>query len=852
MTDTVQKDLSHVRSLLEKGEHQDAIDFARKIIQDCHENENRIFAVDGYILTAEACWRSSQLDEGLTAVEEGTDLILAVKRELGIMDEIEFLQREAQLLQQEGVIRWYKGDLEAALECHQQCLGIRQKHQDTQGIAASLNNLGLVYLAKGDHDEALDHYQLSLNLTEDMGDEEAISRAINNIAGVYHSKGDLEKALDFSLRSLEIKEGIGKKLDIAMALNNVGVICQLQGDLDKALDYYKKSLAVQEELPIGLEFALALNNLGEIYQLKGELDIALQFYERGLTIYKEKGFKQETAMAFSNIGAIYRKKRDYTRSLEFHTQSLALYEELGNDRMRAVLLFELVWNSLDENDIDAAQSYLMKLEQIDNRTDNPRISQHYRIAKAKILGASKRARDKLEAQSILETVVDEDVTDHSLTVVAMMNLCDLLLFELSLTGEEEVLTKIQTLTYQLLDIAERYASHSLLVEIYLLQSRFALVELDIERAANLLTRAHTLAEEKGLDRLARMAAQDQESLQSQLNKWESIIKKNPARQDSVDLSKMDKLVELMVRRTVATIGLKGRNRSAEKYKLVHRNLLKDSQKTERSQFRVGIAQIGLSRSGDILSEMYEEKGVGLLGIKEDAIDGLRSKMKEMIEVAHSQGVNILLFPEMTIDLNYSRLLDDVIKLAKDYQMYLIPGSSHEERTKQNVCRVVGPEGVLWEQTKHIPASIRIGEKRFREGIEIETFPQEILICTTEFGRIAVTICRDFLDMDLRVMLKNSKPPVDIVLNPAFTPVTADFKAAHFDARRSIYAYLFFANVAEFGDSLIYSPERDREERTIKKGEENLIYKDVDLFQLRSERKKWEEQRKKKSFIQSTR
>ncbi len=108
-------------------------------------------------------------------------------------------------------------------------------------------------------------------------------------------------------------------------------------------------------------------------------------------------------------------------------------------------------------------------------------------------------------------------------------------------------------------------------------------------------------------------------------------------------------------------------------------------------------------------------------------------------------------------------------------------------------------------------------------------------------------------MDLRVALKNAEPPVDIIINPAFTPVTADFKAAHFDARRSIYAYCFFANVAEFGDSFIYTPEKERVERKIPAGEEGLIYKEVDLFKLRSERKKWEtEQAKSKPFIQSTR
>jgi len=40
---------------------------------------------------------------------------------------------------------------------------------------------------------------------------------------------------------------------------------------------------------------------------------------------------------------------------------------------------------------------------------------------------------------------------------------------------------------------------------------------------------------------------------------------------------------------------------------------------------------------------------------------------------------------------------------------------------------------------------------------------------------------------------------------------------------------------------------------IPRGEENLIYKDVNLFKLRSERKKWEKEKtKERQFIQSTR
>ena len=294
-------------------------------------------------------------------------------------------------------------------------------------------------------------------------------------------------------------------------------------------------------------------------------------------------------------------------------------------------------------------------------------------------------------------------------------------------------------------------------------------------------------------------------------------------------------------------------RAKKKYELVYRDLLKEYPRIEKRECRVAIAQIGVSKTGDILSEFYEEKAGGLFSLREDKVETVRSKVKNMIEIAHAKGVSILLFPELAVDLNYGQLLEDVSSLAKAYEMYIIPGSYHDQETRRNLSVVVAPDGILWQQEKHIPATISYGGRSFKEGIEVGTLPRKTIVCNTEFGRIAIAICRDFLDMDLRVELKNFEPPVDIIFNPAFTPVTEDFKAAHFDARRSIYAYCFFANTAEFGDSLIYTPEKERVERTIPPREESLIYKDIDLFKLRSERKKWEKELgKDRPFIQSTR
>jgi predicted amidohydrolase len=403
-------------------------------------------------------------------------------------------------------------------------------------------------------------------------------------------------------------------------------------------------------------------------------------------------------------------------------------------------------------------------------------------------------------------------------------------------------------------IAKSQMSYSLLAEAYILQSKFALVEQDIEKARILLSQAHIMTQEKDLYILARKVAHERDLLQLEVDKWQKIIEKNPSRKEMIDFAQLDDYLERMIKKTVAVLTTDekkefGDEAVRKKYHLAYSDLLKGAETGEKSQFRVGIAQIGLSQNGDLLGEYYEEFGKGLLVIQKDRIDEVRAKVEEAINEANETGVNVLLFPEMTIDLNYSELVDEITELAKRHRMYIIPGSFHEEGSKQNLCRVIGPNGILWEQAKHIPAIIHLKGKRFTEGIDVGQHPRNTIVCNTEYGRMAIVICRDFLDMDLRVELKNFDPPVDLVFNPAFTPVTADFDAAHFDARRSIYAYCFFANVAEFGDSLIYTPEKEKVERKLQAGEEGLIYKDVDLFQLRSERKKWEKERKR--FIQST-
>lgn len=282
-----------------------------------------------------------------------------------------------------------------------------------------------------------------------------------------------------------------------------------------------------------------------------------------------------------------------------------------------------------------------------------------------------------------------------------------------------------------------------------------------------------------------------------------------------------------------------------RYEIVHRDLVGASAETQ-ARFRVGLAQI------DVPFESLAPTGDGLVALRPAAVPGIARKLAEMLERAAARRVQLLLFPELSLDAGLPALYDLVAAFARATGAYVVPGAFHVPSRQANLSRVIGPAGVLWEQEKHIPASFGLDGRRVTEGIRPPA-RRRVTVADTRFGRVAVAICRDFLDLDLRVELKNADPPVDIVLNPAFTPVTADFEAAHFEARRSLYAYCLFCNAARFGNSLISSPERGNRRRRVPPGCEALLFKDVDLVALRAARRHWETVRgTEPHFIQSTR
>ena len=85
-----------------------------------------------------------------------------------------------------------------------------ERNGDKHEIGTSLNNMGIVYWYKGDVDQALDHYEKALKIREELNDKRGIGSSLNDIGNVYYDKGDYKNALDYLEKSLSIQKEIGK------------------------------------------------------------------------------------------------------------------------------------------------------------------------------------------------------------------------------------------------------------------------------------------------------------------------------------------------------------------------------------------------------------------------------------------------------------------------------------------------------------------------------------------------------------------------------------------------------------------------------------------------------------------
>ncbi|UCG00830.1 MAG: tetratricopeptide repeat protein, partial [Candidatus Heimdallarchaeota archaeon] len=449
-----------------------------------------------------------------------------------------------ELLTDLAIIYQIKAEYDRQLEIFQDCLNLCEELEDREGIAESFLKLANVYQSKGDPENASIYVQRSLQLAKELPGTYRISRLLFNIGFFYvNAKYEPPSALDAYHRSLSIDEKLDNKDGIQLCLHLLGDVYQYsKGDLNRALEYYERSMAM---FTVGRKIVHGWNllDVGNLYHLKGDLDLALIHFQKALPLLEEIGDDFYFCQTFLHIGRVYRSKGDNHAALDYYKRCLKF---IGERKLRfgqeteGLAYHELIAVMLDNKDIREAKKYFELFKQYYERQEQSKrfLNQWYKLSEALILKTSPRIKEKARAQQLFQEVVDDPFVKLDLlhyladsNKTAMLNLCELLLFELKsspdeITEKNEIFLEVKQLLTNLASLAREQYSFPLLIDVTILQAKLALIEGDLLLARQLLAQAKITAEENELQLLHKRVTGEENYLMTQLSVWENLIKKN--------------------------------------------------------------------------------------------------------------------------------------------------------------------------------------------------------------------------------------------------------------------------------------------------------------------------------------
>ena len=470
-------------------------------------------------------------------LNEAQDLYL---KSLAIHEELDNSKLIAQNLCSIGHILRQKDKFEESLHYYEKSLLISEKYGFKQHQASALVNIGYVYHTWGQYKKSIEYFEKGLSISRNDNCKPCVAVSLSFIGTAYSYSGNQSQALENYKKSLTIYAEIGSNLGVANSLYQIGNVYHQQGELDKALEHVQKALEIFKDISNKKGVGWSLNKISAIYYGKGEFKQSLKNAQKCLLIFEERGDKLGIALAISRIGTIHHVNSAFDFAFTNYKKCLSILKEVNKKVFISKALYDLIRLSIDIKSPDLATPYFEQLRQM-SKDDNKVINQCFWLSKAMLLKTRKRSIERGKAQEIFQQISEEEIVDYELTIEAMLNLCELYLFELRAFGNEEVLNDVDSLSTKLIDLAKAQHSYFLLVETYLLRSKLALLKLDFKESQQLLNEAEIIAHEKKFSNLSLKISKEQ----SQMNTWTSYFDSPPSFEERIKKTQLENLLEKM-------------------------------------------------------------------------------------------------------------------------------------------------------------------------------------------------------------------------------------------------------------------------------------------------------------------
>jgi tetratricopeptide (TPR) repeat protein len=484
------------------GQLEEAIAIADEVLHEIKDEDNILIHVDALVQRAFATLVSKVIfDEALEDLEKGFELL---KREHDLSKE-EIAERKSLLYYTKGMILHGSGDIQKG------CKLIEE----------------------------------SIPFAEASGNKRILARCL--IGHGYHSMfiGNKQKTAEAFEKAYGVVMEIGNKLELALYYL---LIAAFEGNLkeyEKSLDSYKKGYSLLDEIGSTLFYTETHNNLALVYRATYQLDKALESLQIALD-----DSKWGQGVVLSNIANLYYLKYDLKKAKQYYLKALKTSEKENEFYSRPGTLYSLIVISIDLKENQEAKKYLDELEQISQKTGFEHIKRTHYFASIIVLKANGAISDLVEATKMLNDYLSIDDLSSNRRLDALYALLEIRIKELQITSSAEALEEVRKQAIRLEVEAKERQYQWLLGNVYRLQSQLALIDMDADKALDLLKKAENNAIETKNDFLKAKVSEDLEKINQQLGMLQKLQERKAPISESVKLASLEKTMQGIKQETV--------------------------------------------------------------------------------------------------------------------------------------------------------------------------------------------------------------------------------------------------------------------------------------------------------------
>ncbi len=568
--------LLRIKLLFYTDKWGEGLDILEQILSVCEEVDNKLIWLDALLLKSIYYTELGFPDEGIKNSEEGLDAI----KELKIFDN-EIILRKAWFLVYKGLNHDIKGNLNLAKEILDQCLELASKLNDAYLLYASYKFKIRTRWNKGNIQQIFELYLKIIELAKKMKNDYLIAwgciygaeiaqmvgrsdvvkklsdeaeeiikkqKKLNTPydwlehqkATLYYAQGEMGKAISIWKRlGPSLRKKIVDPLRTDALLTTESIIERFEGNIDRAIELRQEIIAIHTK--IGHKYGTWQQKilLARCLLVAGQYNQALKICQEIMDNYSDFTNELLNRLIFFIMGKIYQIKGEYYLSLDYFRKSLNLGRKIPEVGIYDIQsLFHLILLLAEKDQEEMSYQYLGELHEIIDKYPSELNSKYYQAARSIILKASSRPKNWIQALILLEEVVEEiwkgKIIDQELIIVALINLCELLMNEFSISGEKEVMDEIEKYTDKLEEIANKQKSLSYILRLEVknirlhtiwLKTIYSLADVDLKKAKELIEEARDMADEEGLVQLAEKINRQQSRLFNQLLQWNEFLQK---------------------------------------------------------------------------------------------------------------------------------------------------------------------------------------------------------------------------------------------------------------------------------------------------------------------------------------